>query len=322
MRMSPSASPDGLAGRIGEARDDLVAALLEARQAMAGDDRLRAQPLVDRREQDLVQLAPRNRNLRPAIAGGAAARLAPDQLAVLVVERELLGEDAGRGELVAETERGQFADGVGLQVDAVAERAQHRHRVIDAAGDADLMQAQRLRQPGNPAADDDDLHVTSFQFGLMPASRMILPKRSWSSRICFSECLAIGDRRRSSPPSRSAPSRRAARQSRRSPCCSARRRRAASWPGPRRRTRCRDRSPARRFRRSASPAAAMPDAAPRRRPGFSPCRLATCGITAVGAAQPSGIWPASTSFSTSAAPRYGTLTMSILASAFSISMAR
>ena len=38
----------GLAGRIGEARDDLVAALLEARQAMAGDDRLRAQPLADR----------------------------------------------------------------------------------------------------------------------------------------------------------------------------------------------------------------------------------------------------------------------------------
>ena len=36
-----------------------------------------------------------------------------------------------RGELVAETERGQFADGVGLQVDAVAERAQHLHRVID-----------------------------------------------------------------------------------------------------------------------------------------------------------------------------------------------
>ena len=48
----------GLAGRIGEPRDDLVAALLEAGQAMPGDDRLAAQPLVDRREQHIVQLAP------------------------------------------------------------------------------------------------------------------------------------------------------------------------------------------------------------------------------------------------------------------------
>ena len=48
---------------------------------------------------------------------------------------------------------------------------------------------------------------------------------------------------------------------------------------------------------------------------------ATCGITAVGAAQLIGIWPASRSLSASAAPRYGTLTMSTLASAFSINSA-
>ena len=92
---------DRLARRIGEARNDRGAALLEACQAMAGDDGVCPEPLVDRGEQDFVRLAPRNRNLRPAIAGGATARLGPDQLAVLVVEGELLGEDAGRREFFA-----------------------------------------------------------------------------------------------------------------------------------------------------------------------------------------------------------------------------
>ena len=36
------------AGRIGEARKDLVAALLEAGELVAGDERLRTQPLGDR----------------------------------------------------------------------------------------------------------------------------------------------------------------------------------------------------------------------------------------------------------------------------------
>ena len=70
----------------------------------------------------------------------------------------------------------------------------------------------------------------------------------------------------------------------------------------------------------SSPAATMPGARADATPRIFTLPAATCGITAVGAAQPIGIWPASTSLSTSAAPRYGTLTMSILASAFSISM--
>jgi len=149
---------DRLARRIGEARDHGVAALLELRQAMAGDDSARTQPLADRGEQYLVQLAARDRNLRPAITGGAAARLGPDQLTVLVVEGELLGEDTGRREFFRQAQRRQLADGVGLQIDAVTERAQGRHRLVDAAGHTDLVQAQRLGQSGDAAADNDDLH--------------------------------------------------------------------------------------------------------------------------------------------------------------------
>ena len=49
-------------------------------------------------------------------------------------------------------------DGVWLQIDAVAERAQRRHRIVDTARHADLVQAQRLGQSRDAAPDNDDLH--------------------------------------------------------------------------------------------------------------------------------------------------------------------
>jgi len=64
----------------------------------------------------------------------------------------------GRGELLTQTQRRQLADGVGLQIDAVAQRAQRRHRLVDPTRHADLVQAQRLGQSGDAAPDDDDLH--------------------------------------------------------------------------------------------------------------------------------------------------------------------
>ena len=205
MRMSPSASPAGLPDGSAKRAMTLSPRCSKLVRRWPVTTASRAQPLVDRREQDLVQLAPRNRNLRPAIAGGAAARLGPDQLAVLVVEGELLGEDAGRGELVAETERGQLADGVGLQVDAVAERAQHRHRVIDAAGDADLMQAQRLRQPGNSAADDDDVHCCGLSVRLDAGVANDLAEALVIGADLLAEFRAVEIGRRSARSWRSAP---------------------------------------------------------------------------------------------------------------------
>jgi hypothetical protein len=132
---------------------------------MAGDDGLRPEPLPDLAQQDFMQPAARDRNLRPAVTGGPAARLGPDQLAVLVVERKLLRKDAGLGQRVAQAERGQLAHRIRLQIDAVAERGERRHRIIDAASDADLVQAERQRQSGYAAADDDDLHSVKPQRG-------------------------------------------------------------------------------------------------------------------------------------------------------------
>src|SRR5262249_57952920 len=91
-------------------------------------------PLGDRRQQTLVQLAAPDRDLRPAVAGIAPARLAPHALAVLVVEDELGGEDADLREPFAKAERGELAHRIGLQVDAVTDRLEPGPPIIDAAG--------------------------------------------------------------------------------------------------------------------------------------------------------------------------------------------
>ena len=49
----------------------------------------------------------------------------------------------------------ELAHGVGLQIDADAERAHLAHRFEDDAGHADLVQRQGRRQPANAAAGDD-----------------------------------------------------------------------------------------------------------------------------------------------------------------------
>jgi hypothetical protein len=79
-------------------------------------------------------------------------------LVELVVEGKLLREDAGLRHAPAEAEREQLAHRVRLQVDAVAERRERGHRLVDTTGDADLVQAQRARQAGNAAADNDHVH--------------------------------------------------------------------------------------------------------------------------------------------------------------------
>ncbi len=77
------------------------------------------------------------------ITRGLAARLGPDQLPVLVVEGELGGEDARPRELLAEPQRGELAHRIRLQIDAETRRLELRHRFIDAAVDADLVEAER-----------------------------------------------------------------------------------------------------------------------------------------------------------------------------------
>ena len=131
IRMSASARLDDLAVAIDEARRDLAALLLEARDAPAELDPLRAQHLLGGVEQDHLQLAAMDGELRPRQAGMAAARIGPDRLAVAVGVAQLARLDGGGGQRRLEAEAREDADGAGLDVDADAERLQLAHRLED-----------------------------------------------------------------------------------------------------------------------------------------------------------------------------------------------
>ena len=77
--------------------------------------------VLDRVEQDHLQIASVDRVLRPRIAGGAPAWLRPDELTELVVIAEFGGLDRGFGQGIAETEFDEFARRIWLQIDAKAD---------------------------------------------------------------------------------------------------------------------------------------------------------------------------------------------------------
>ena len=128
---------------------------------MAGDDALGAEPFARRGEQDHLQLAPVDGELRPVVARGETARLRPDELAVLRVIRQFRGRNRRRGEPVGQPKLGQFAHRVRQGIDADAEWLDGLHALEHAGIDADLMQAQRRRQAGDARADDQNGHGRS-----------------------------------------------------------------------------------------------------------------------------------------------------------------
>ena len=127
-----------------------------------------ADPSVHGVEQYPVQFTAVDRQLRPAIPGGASTRLAPDLATVLGEVAERRRFDGVRGEHVEQAERVELADRVGEQVDPDAGRADLVGGLEDRHVDADLVQAQRGREPADAGADDcdaatdvHDRHVTS-----------------------------------------------------------------------------------------------------------------------------------------------------------------
>ena len=78
-------------GLVDEFGTDAAFGLGPAGEMVAGEDVLPAQALDRGIEQDLLQRAAMDRELRPFVAGLDAARLAPDRLAVLGEVGELLG---------------------------------------------------------------------------------------------------------------------------------------------------------------------------------------------------------------------------------------
>ena len=134
-------------------------------------DARRAEPREHGAMEDPEQLAAVDGELRPAVAGGQAARLAPDPLPVPGVEDELGGGDADRGQVVEEAELGQLAHGVGQDVDADAQLLHGRGRLVDLdVVEAGVVEREGQRHAADAAPDDGDLHV-GFSVHPGPAQR-------------------------------------------------------------------------------------------------------------------------------------------------------
>ena len=148
-----------LAGRpLADLGHDATGMLLEALEREAARDDVRAQALLHGAQQQHLQLAAMDRDLRPAVAGGAPARLAVDAAAEAVVVDELLRRDAGGLDLLAEPELGELADGVRQQVDAGAVSLDAAGRLDDLDLEACLVQAERGGEAADPTARDEHPH--------------------------------------------------------------------------------------------------------------------------------------------------------------------
>src|SRR5581483_2227535 len=104
---------------------------IEADQATSGMNVLRAEALLNGSIEDAKQLATVDRDLRPAVAGVKTARLLPDQLPAGGVERQMIGENTGRAQLVPQPQLGQLANGVGQDVDPNSELANFRRGFVN-----------------------------------------------------------------------------------------------------------------------------------------------------------------------------------------------
>ncbi len=120
-------------------------------------DPARSEPLDGRVEQDLLQRAPMDRELRPGIAGREPACLSPDLLAPPRAVHERLGRDGAPAQVVEQPERVELAHGVRQQVDADAERAHLAGGLEHVDLDTDLVEPERGREPADAAADHHDV---------------------------------------------------------------------------------------------------------------------------------------------------------------------
>src|SRR5919108_114555 len=109
---------------------------------VAGQYIFRPDALLHGSEQDHLEVAAADRVLGPGIAGGKAARLGPDQLAVFVMVAQFRRLDRSGSQYVAEAELDKFTHGVRLQIDADAERLNVGNRLVDPRFDAGGVKAE------------------------------------------------------------------------------------------------------------------------------------------------------------------------------------
>jgi hypothetical protein len=142
------------AGAVHELGPHAVRLLAEARQMVAGVHALGAQAFAHRAVEDAQQLAAVDGELRPAVPGGEAARLAPDPLPVCGVVSELCGWDPYSVQLVEQAKLRKLAGRVREHVDADPKLFHARRRLVH----VDVMEARVVQRQGERHAADAAAH--------------------------------------------------------------------------------------------------------------------------------------------------------------------
>ena len=99
------------------------------------------------------------------MTGPATRGLAVDVLAEAVEERRFARDHRAPLELAENAEAVELRARVRQDVDADAERRHVGRCLVDAAGDAGLVEAERERQAADAGADDDDIVGTAAGSG-------------------------------------------------------------------------------------------------------------------------------------------------------------
>src|SRR5262245_23784557 len=123
-------------------------------QLMRGTNMVRADPSPCGLIEHPLQFPTMDRKLRIVIARLETTRFAPEFLAEAVSVDQLSGANRDAIECVQETECCEFLDRMGEQVNADAEFMNAARLFEYFAFDADTVQAQRRRQPTDPASND------------------------------------------------------------------------------------------------------------------------------------------------------------------------
>jgi len=127
-------------GTIAKPQRDFGSILLEPEAVPAEVNALRADPRLHRVEQERLQVAAMDRELRPRVAGLAPQRFLIYELAEPVEEHALGGLDRDARERRLEAELAEDLGSVRQQVDADADRLDLGRRLEDAARNAAPMQ--------------------------------------------------------------------------------------------------------------------------------------------------------------------------------------
>ncbi len=117
------------------------------------------EPVGDRVEEQSLQLAAVDRELRDGEAGIEPAGLAKDVAPVRRLVDQLARADADHVELIEESEAGEMPDRVRQDVDADAQLAHLAGALVDRRREALLVQRECEREPADAAADDRDVQT-------------------------------------------------------------------------------------------------------------------------------------------------------------------